>query len=434
MQEEAPTTQNTPPAAYHTRLWWMEIVRGALTIIFALLVPFTIQFLLSVLGVYLIIDGTLDILQVATGRRETQRKFINYLVGVVSIVLGLISFMVPRATLFLIAVLISLRILLSAVRVILDARRSRQKYEGLSWLYGILLLLFGLALLSNALGADLIHIEPTSLILLVLFMCSYALIDGIYLLVRGLLLLFAPSLFTAAKLAAPQSPADIPAHLPATTRRALVFVRHPGASGLGHISWAFEWKNGWFNAGSVENEKRKSFANPQEMGFWTAHTLDPIAAMQKQVLTYDEYKVLYVTEPRPKDAWKTVIWESRQPYLVVRHNCNDVAYDILRAYGASELPDPVEGLVPNDWYDSLPGPSYVIKENPTVPVHLHQMSKHDLATTEILLTIPEHIQGATPPWRVKGWRAWQELNDTLDKMVKDVRQLFVSVGRRMKRQ
>jgi hypothetical protein len=150
--------------------------------------------------------------------------------------------------------------------------------------------------------------------------------------------------------------------------------------------------------------------------------------------TYDEYKVFYVVHPLPKEAWKTVIWESRQPYSVVRHNCNDVAYDILRAYGASELLDPVEGLVPNDWYDSLPGPSYVIEENPTVPVHLHKMSKHDLATKEIMLTIPDHIQGTPPPWRVNGWRAWQELNDTLDKMLKDVRQLLVSVGRRMRRQ
>ena len=388
MQEEAPTTQQRPSASYHTRLWWMEIVRGVVTIIFALLVPFTIQLLIDVLGIYLILDGTLDILQLATGRRETQRKFINYLVGVVSIALGVISLVIPSATLFLIAVVISLRIVFRAVRVILDARRSRRKYEGLTWLYGTLLMLFGLALLFNALRSDLIHVEPSSLILLVLFICSYALVDGIYLLLRGLLLLFAPSLFTAAKLTAPQSPADLPADLPSTTRRALVFVRHPGARGLGHIGWAFEWKNGWFNAGSVENEQGKPFANPHEMGFWTAHTVDPIAAMQKQHLTYDEYKVFYVTEPRPKDAWKTVIWESRQPYSVVRHNCNDVACnDILRAYGASELSDPVEGPVPNDWYDSLPGPSYVIMENPTIPLHLHTMSKHDLATKEIMLTI-----------------------------------------------
>src|SRR5574340_1833296 len=90
--------------------------------------------------------------------------------------------------------------------------------------------------------------------------------------------------------------------------------------------------------------------------------------MQKQEPSYDEYKVYFVTEPRPKEAWKVVIWESRQPYSVIGHNCNDVAYDILRAYGVTELLDPVEGLVPNDWYDAQTGPSYIIQETPAIPI------------------------------------------------------------------
>ena len=288
--QEALTEQKVQTEPYHTRLWWMEIVRGVVSIIFAILIPFTLTILTSILGVYLI--------------------------------------------------------------------------------------------------------------LVVLFISIYALVDGVYLLVRGLLLYFKPSIFTARNLKALKSPADLPADLPSTTRRAVVFVRHLGATGLGHIGWAFEWNNGWFNAGSVENEQGKTFAKPPEMGFWSMHTLDPIGAMQKQLIAYDEYKVFYVTHPRPKDAWKTVIWESRQPYSGVRHNCNDVAYDILQAYGTTELLDPVEGPVPNDWYDALPGPSYVIEENPTIPIHLHKMSKRDLATREIKLTIPEHIQGTPPPWRV----------------------------------
>jgi len=225
----------------------------------------------------------------------------------------------------------------------------------------------------------------------------------------------------------------LPTDLPPTTRRAIAFVRHPGANGLGHIGWAFEWKNGWFNAGSVENQAGKAFVKAQDMGFWSVHTLDPIGAMQKQLITYDEYKVYYVTQPRPKDAWKTIIWESRQPYSVIRHNCNDVAYDILRAYGVTELFDPVEGLVPNDWYDAQPGPSYIIEETPTIPIHLHLMSKRELPTKEIMLTIPPHIQGTPPPWRVNGWRAWYELNYTLDKMVRDVQTLFVSMGKQIKK-
>src|SRR5207248_5186074 len=199
---------------------------------------------------------------------------------------------------------------------------------------------------------------------------------------------------------APEHLLDLPEDLPPTTRRAIVFVRRPGASGLGHIGWAFEWPNGWFNVGSVENATGKPFASPEEMGFWDVHTLDPIAAMQKQLLRYDEYRIFYVPHPRPKDAWKTVIWESREAYSVLRRNCNDVTYDILRSYGATDLIDPAQEFVPNDWYDSLPGRSYIIEEYPVIPVHLHKMSKRELTTREIMLTIPSRIKGTPPTWRI----------------------------------
>jgi uncharacterized membrane protein HdeD (DUF308 family) len=416
---------------FHTRLWWMEIIRGVVNIIFGVILlthmNFTLHILIYALGLYLILDGGLDIFKIATGKRETQRKFSNYLFGIVSILLGLISFVSPIATVIFIVAVIAVRIMIRGVRVIIDARRSRHKYEGLTWLFGILLILFGIAIF---IAEDLRYF---TLVLIILFIVVYAFCDGLYLLVRGLLLRFAPSFVIAKKLAVPESIPDLPADLPLTTRRAIVFVRHPGANGLGHIGWAFEWKNGWFNAGSVENQAGKPFVKAQDMGFWSAHTLDPIGAMQKQLITYDEYKVYYVTQPRPKDAWKTIIWESRQSYSVLRHNCNDVAYDILRAYGVIELLDPVEGLVPNDWYDAQPGPSYIIEETPIIPIHLHLMSKRELLTKEIMLTIPTHVQGTPPPWRVNGWRAWYELNYTLDKMIRDVQALFASMGRQIKK-
>ena len=55
----------------------------------------------------------------------------------------------------------------------------------------------------------------------------------------------------------------------------------------------------------------------------------------------------------------------------------------------------------------------------------------ELATREIMLTIPPYIKGTPPPWRVKGWRAWTELTLEWDKMLKDMRTLFVSMGHRL---
>jgi hypothetical protein len=93
------------------------------------------------------------------------------------------------------------------------------------------------------------HSQPYSLIIIVLFMSSYALVDGIYLLARGLLLRLKPEVFIASEGKTGSAP-DLLADLPPTTRRAVVFVRYAGAYGLGHVGWAFEWNNGWFNVGS----------------------------------------------------------------------------------------------------------------------------------------------------------------------------------------
>jgi hypothetical protein len=189
--------------------------------------------------------------------------------------------------------------------------------------------------------------------------------------------------------------------------------------------------NGWFNVGSVENIKMKPFANPEEMGFWSRHTLDPVATVQNQEYPYDEYKLFFVQPPHPKDAWKTVIWESQQPYSVVHHNCCDVAYDILRAYGCTEVLDPAKEFVPNDWYDALPGTSYTIAEYPAIAVSLRKQSPREIATHEIALAIPSRMKGSPPPWRLQRWRPWEELTLVGEMMIGHIRALFTSAITRL---
>ncbi|MGZ6277938.1 MAG: hypothetical protein ACXWPP_04640 [Ktedonobacteraceae bacterium] len=103
----------------------------------------------------------------------------------------------------------------------------------------------------------------------------------------------------------------------------------------------------------------------------------------------------------------------------------------MRAFDANELIDPAEQHVPNDWFDALPGPSYKIAEHPIIPLRLHKMSQRELVTSENLLTIPPHINGTPPPWRQTCWRAMHELTLTWDKMLKDLRILFISIGKRV---
>ena len=105
---------------FHTRLWWMETIRGVVNIIFGIILithtNFTILILIYALGIYLIIDGALDIFKIATGKPETRRKITNFLFGIVSILLGLISFIHPYVTIFFIGLVITVRIFIRGMR------------------------------------------------------------------------------------------------------------------------------------------------------------------------------------------------------------------------------------------------------------------------------------------------------------------------------
>ncbi|HEY6411493.1 MAG TPA: DUF308 domain-containing protein [Ktedonobacteraceae bacterium] len=173
--------------------------------------------------------------------------------GLVSIVLGLICLLNPGTTLFLLVPVVAMRLIYRGGRKPLDARHSLYTYEGLAWLQGLVLLLVGLVFMGSAGWSVLAHRVPISLIIIILFTISYALLDGFYLLVRGLLLRLKPAVFIASEQHT-GSPPDLLADLPLTARRAVIFVRYAGAYGLGHVGWAFEWNNGWFNVGSLENE------------------------------------------------------------------------------------------------------------------------------------------------------------------------------------
>jgi hypothetical protein len=103
-----------------------------------------------------------------------------------------------------------------------------------------------------------------------------------------------------------------------------------------------------------------------------------------------------------------------------------VTYEILRAYGCTELLDPAREYVPNDWYDALPSTSYPVATYPVIAVNLHQQSQREIATRDISLTIPSRMQGTPPSRHVPRWRAWEELMLVWQMMIGHVQTLFTS--------
>jgi hypothetical protein len=212
--------------------------------------------------------------------------------------------------------------------------------------------------------------------------------------------------------------------------RAFAFVRHSGAMGMGHAGWAFEWPNGWFNCGSIENRSRAAFAPAGKADFWTANTQDPVATMVEIGPGYDEYKVFHVPNARPKDAWATVAWISRQPYFIQRRNCADATYDVLRAFGVDTIFDTSQKSMPNEWYAALPGPSYPIAEYPHIPLapaHAAQLARAPVK--QIVLEIPAAMPALAPAWRARGGRGFYEMGRRLDYINYEVAAAFRDIFR-----
>jgi uncharacterized membrane protein HdeD (DUF308 family) len=407
--------------APHQRLWWMEFTRGLIACAFGLLFlaarSFAPRLFMYSLGTYLVVDGVLELVDAHRKKGLSRLTPLDWAGGALSLLAGLVMLAFPTITLFFVADLLAVRLFIRSLSQVRAARHARGSHAFLLWASCGFFVLPGLFLLL---------LPQLAITALVVFLGGYMLAAGLFFLLRGLSLRFQHKGLPRSPGHPPQAPPGLCAGLSPSTRRAVAFVRRAAADGLGHIAWGFEWANGWFNVGSVENLKSKPFADPQDMDFWSTHTVDPVATMQEREYPYDEYKLFFVEQPHPKEAWKTVIWESREPYSFVHHNCCDVTYEILRAYGYAGLLDPAKEYIPNDWYDALPGASYAIATYPAIAVSLHRQSRRPLAMREITLAIPARVKGLPPPWLEHRWRAWEELTLVWEMMVGHVLALWTS--------
>ncbi len=121
--------------------------------------------------------------------------------------------------------------------------------------------------------------------------------------------------------------------------RAGAFVRRSGAAGLGHVGWTFQYPDGSFCDGAVENPAGTPMSPPGQTGFWTQTVVDPDPPMKLRA--YDAFKLFEIPTGNPDQADKTVAWIGLQPYLVIFRNCMDDTYDVLRSYGIPDLPMPM---------------------------------------------------------------------------------------------
>jgi hypothetical protein len=146
---------------------------------------------------------------------------------------------------------------------------------------------------------------------------------------------------------------------------ASTFIRRNGAGGMGHVGWAFEYTKGNSIIGAIENFTGSPFVDPGHKGMW--HRLVPNNRVLNyfKAMNYDEYKRfdLPVHAINANGAVAVLKWWEQKPYNVIVGNCLHATYDVLTRYGVTLPKADWERVVPNNWYNQLPGVSHVVVPN-----------------------------------------------------------------------
>ncbi|HEY1986187.1 MAG TPA: hypothetical protein VGG85_12295 [Terracidiphilus sp.] len=171
------------------------------------------------------------------------------------------------------------------------------------------------------------------------------------------------------------------------------------------MGWTFEYGNGSYCDGSVENQAGTPVSPPGETGFWSETVTDPDAPMKLKL--YDAFKLFELDTGDTDQADKTVAWIATQPYIVVGRNCMDDTYDVLRSFGVPNLPMPMLEITPNHWFDQLTPASE--------PVTTDALQKAGLLPAKAVMPErpPVAAEPEVPRWRAAGTKEWQELHEAL---------------------
>lgn len=145
-----------------SKTWWILLLRGLAAIIFGLLIWFqpaiTIMVLVIFFGAYTLVEGIFGIIAAFQSKKTHPDWWLLLLWSLVSIIVGILTFILPIATAYALLCLIAAWAIISGIFQIATAVKLRKQTQGEVWLIlgGILSVLFGIALfvwpLSGALA------------------------------------------------------------------------------------------------------------------------------------------------------------------------------------------------------------------------------------------------------------------------------------------
>jgi uncharacterized membrane protein HdeD (DUF308 family) len=147
-----PTSRLT---AILSKAWWALLLRGLVAIVFGALTLFqpgiSLAALLFVFGVYALADGLLGVWTAISGRSDHDDWWVLFLGGLIGVVVGILTFVVPGITALGLLFYIAIWAIVTGVLQILAAVRLRKEIQG-EWLLilaGLASVVFGVVLMSR---------------------------------------------------------------------------------------------------------------------------------------------------------------------------------------------------------------------------------------------------------------------------------------------
>ncbi len=153
--DRGPNLSRSPLLGALAENWWLLLVRGIAAIVFGVLAfiwpGITVIALTFLWGAYVLVDGAVALWAAIVGRGgEVAPRWWLAVVGVAGILAGLLAFLAPGITAFVLLMFIAGWAIVIGILQIIGAVRLRKEIEG-EWLLGlsgVLAVLFGIALVA----------------------------------------------------------------------------------------------------------------------------------------------------------------------------------------------------------------------------------------------------------------------------------------------
>jgi uncharacterized membrane protein HdeD (DUF308 family) len=165
-----------------SRFWWTTLFRGALWILFGLIVlaqpGISLLSLIFMFGLLFLADGMTSIFAAFGGHDESENWWVLLLVGLCGIAVGVLTFFNPGATALTLLYLVAIWAIVTGILEVVAAVHLRKEIQDEIW--------FGLAgLASIAFGVFLIVRPGAGILTLLWLVAAYAIAFGTMLIIHA---------------------------------------------------------------------------------------------------------------------------------------------------------------------------------------------------------------------------------------------------------